>query len=212
MLYCILFLHQTTTTLMMTWSYASCIASSFYIKPQLTDFETWRDDSCIASSFYIKPQLFPLVRIVGCVVLHPLSTSNHNWTGVKHTNISLYCILFLHQTTTLEVDGNPLLELYCILFLHQTTTSFTSSTRFCGCIASSFYIKPQLNRGRNISITVVLHPLSTSNHNSPYYADHMGLVVLHPLSTSNHNKRFLLRPVEVVVLHPLCIYKNHNAW
>ena len=34
------------------------------------------------------------------VVLHPLSTSNHNDSLDSFDQIELYCILFLHQTTT----------------------------------------------------------------------------------------------------------------
>ena len=34
----------------------------------------------------------------------------------------LYCILFLHQTTTITISSCIMVLLYCILFLHQTTT------------------------------------------------------------------------------------------
>ena len=100
------------------------------------------------------------------VVLHPLSTSNHNDAYDDVELCELYCILFLHQTTTYgfrDVAGRQLycilflhqtttvvektwreLGLYCILFLHQTTTSLIISVFLLRCIASSFYIKPQL--------------------------------------------------------------------
>ena len=55
-----------------------CIASSFYIKPQPAMHRCTAMHGCIASSFYIKPQLFSMPRYTGGVVLHPLSTSNHN--------------------------------------------------------------------------------------------------------------------------------------
>ena len=99
-LYCILFLHQTTTDALHPPKKRSCIASSFYIKPQRGGLLRHRGrcciassfyikpqqhgkthilvDSCIASSFYIKPQRKFSTRPVGKVVLHPLSTSNHN--------------------------------------------------------------------------------------------------------------------------------------
>ena len=57
---------------------------------------------------------------------------------------TLYCILFLHQTTTGTTAMFPGQRLYCILFLHQTTTSSGNGLRNYCCIASSFYIKPQL--------------------------------------------------------------------
>ena len=55
----------------------------------------------------------------------------------------LYCILFLHQTTTWAGVRFLRRELYCILFLHQTTTSRGLNRLSTCCIASSFYIKPQ---------------------------------------------------------------------
>ena len=167
-LYCILFLHQTTTPPLIRYTPQRCIASSFYIKPQHA------------------VEHLPLPH----VVLHPLSTSNHNCPRHGLRDYSLYCILFLHQTTTSLFDKAFPSLLYCILFLHQTTTSigrlytemrlycilflhqtttrwFTGSmkpglycilflhqtTTYCGnkacmmrCIASSFYIKPQRTR------------------------------------------------------------------
>ena len=99
------------------------------------------------------------------VVLHPLSTSNHNYTGVETSPLPLYCILFLHQTTT-----SPIISVFRLR-----------------CIASSFYIKPQRLYSLHLQLGVVLHPLSTSNHNRIFPYSHHGSVVLHPLSTSNHN-------------------------
>ena len=188
----------------------SCIASSFYIKPQLRRPQLRYRPRCIASSFYIKPQpssgcatricvvlhplstsnhnqyvltsnfatvvLHPLStsnhnsividNISRMVVLHPLSTSNHNFLSELHLSSKLYCILFLHQTTTSLMFPKLVLVLYCILFLHQTTTRLYTEMDSYRCIASSFYIKPQLKRSDMFIIIVVLHPLSTSNHNS----------------------------------------------
>ena len=77
-LYCILFLHQTTTDALHPPKKRSCIASSFYIKPQRGGLLRHRGRCCIASSFYIKPQLETRKEHGQTVVLHPLSTSNHN--------------------------------------------------------------------------------------------------------------------------------------
>ena len=143
-LYCILFLHQTTTAPSHGSHIPSCIASSFYIKPQPLYECVPSCFGCIASSFYIKPQqlrateatyrvvlhplstsnhnLFTSVSRRVSVVLHPLSTSNHNFGSVIVLLVRLYCILFLHQTTTKHRDNRQENRLYCILFLHQTTT------------------------------------------------------------------------------------------
>ena len=79
--------------------------------------------------------------------------------------------------------------MYCILFLHQTTTSYRAFYHRNSCIASSFYIKPQQLILKMQIFFVVLHPLSTSNHNLQRRETSPLRVVLHPLSTSNHNPR-----------------------
>ena len=124
MLYCILFLHQTTTEQAMQILINGCIASSFYIKPQPSVSVIMERSRCIASSFYIKPQ--PRGQV----------------------------------------------------FFRERS-----------CIASSFYIKPQQMRYLMSRTVVVLHPLSTSNHNDWRAGAQTPRVVLHPLSTSNHNPR-----------------------
>ena len=123
-LYCILFLHQTTTEQAMQILINGCIASSFYIKPQPSVSVIMERSRCIASSFYIKPQ--PRGQV----------------------------------------------------FFRERS-----------CIASSFYIKPQQMRYLMSRTVVVLHPLSTSNHNTKSLTERTFMVVLHPLSTSNHNPR-----------------------
>ena len=100
----------------------------------------------------------------------------------------LYCILFLHQTTTEPASIQWASELYCILFLHQTTTHGTASSDAHGCIASSFYIKPQLYAELPQYAPVALHPLSTSTHHDSARPDNMKLLYcilfLHQTTTS----------------------------
>ena len=125
---------------------------------------------CIASSFYIKPQLSMRLVHRRFVVLHPLSTSNHN--SAKNTTYPdrLYCILFLHQTTTLCSRKGQSTPLYCILFLHQTTTDRMSSDNTIGCIASSFYIKPQ----PRTPDTLIFRHLTASRHDTKRGDVHRG--------------------------------------
>ena len=148
------------------------------------------------------------------VVLHPLSTSNHNKAGIIELSDALYCILFLHQTTTIAVLTERALGLYCILFLHQTTTGqrkirhhkglycilFLHQTTtldklqkaeqrlYCilflhqtttqpylrietfGCIASSFYIKPQ----PRTPDTLIFGHLTASRHDTKRGGVHRG--------------------------------------
>ena len=169
-----------------------CIASSFYIKPQrLTT-------GVPASSVVLHPLstsnhnrqgaeldgdivvLHPLstsnhnsslgIAAKKLVVLHPLSTSNHNLLSSVSRRVSLYCILFLHQTTTRRELEQVVGRLYCILFLHQTTTSscFRCSSRCC--IASSFYIKPQ----PRTPDTLIFRHLTASRHDTKRGGVHRG--------------------------------------
>ena len=56
--------------------------------------------------------------------------------------------------------------MYYIFILHQTTTFDQFITGMQGCIISSFYIKPQLLKFRQVREVVVLYLHSTSNHNT----------------------------------------------
>ena len=120
-----------------------CIASSFYIKPQrpVGTFE-WRF-GCIASSFYIKPQHFSWFLLRFRVVLHPLSTSNHNLeTRIFHSNI-----VVLHPLSTSNHNATRRPPERGTVVLHPLSTSNHNIIGVVAvtesCIASSFYIKPQ---------------------------------------------------------------------
>ena len=104
------------------------------------------------------------------VVLHPLSTSNHNITISLFPASPLYCILFLHQTTTKTDFYSQWFGLYCILFLHQTTTFARPSNPPLGCIASSFYIKPQ----PRTPDTLIFGHLTASRHDTKRGGVHRG--------------------------------------
>ena len=79
------------------------------------------------------------------VVLHPLSTSNHN--SIVIDNISRMVVLHPLSTSNHNLPTPTVNDatLYCILFLHQTTTTASTVLTRLSCIASSFYIKPQQN-------------------------------------------------------------------
>ena len=143
-LYIILFLHQTTTSMLCGWLCWRCISSFSYIKPQplhrsggidhscISSFsyikpqQQLRDDamhrSCISSFSYIKPQPLSSLEMSISVVYHPFPTSNHNSKQCLSLCYKLYIILFLHQTTTMILLVTHAITLYIILFLHQTTT------------------------------------------------------------------------------------------
>ena len=77
-LYIILFLHQTTTVIVMPVPMTGCLSSYSYIKPQLADSDIKITLRCISSYSYIKPQPSSSTMTVEAVVYHPIPTSNHN--------------------------------------------------------------------------------------------------------------------------------------
>ena len=164
-LYLIVFLHQTTTRVLRQISVKHCILSSFYIKPQ---------------------QLHPF-RSPTRIVSYRLSTSNHNSDILIVVTWWLYLIVFLHQTTTLTEWCPRNMQLYLIVFLHQTTTALSRMCAALNCILSSFYIKPQPLFCHPSFCVIVSYRLSTSNHNrgtvAAYHATLYLIVFLHQTTT-----------------------------
>ena len=121
--------------------------------------------SCNSFYFYIKPQLRTDDGNVKDVVIHSISTSNHNSELTTETLRTLYFILFLHQTTT---DGcKELLPLCCNSFYFYIKPQLPIAMRLLPtrCNSFYFYIKPQLKPILIDNPYVVIHSISTSNHN-----------------------------------------------
>ena len=121
-LYIVLFLHQTTTLSMERVRSYRCISYYSYIKPQLDLRLDELSFGCISYYSYIKPQLLICLGNFLRVVYRTIPTSNHNPRSFDQKAVLLYIVLFLHQTTTVDLCYPRDLELYIVLFLHQTTT------------------------------------------------------------------------------------------
>ena len=114
----------------------------------------------------------------------------HQTTTNSVTNISscpLYLIEILHQTTTVSYLNRITTRLYLIEILHQTTTSSPTHTHVHRCILSKFYIKPQQFGLSPHLFSVVSYRNSTSNHNFISAPANRNFVVSYRNSTSNHN-------------------------
>ena len=119
----ILFLHQTTTALLLYHAHTCCVISYFYIKPQPSVAAEWLTVSCVISYFYIKPQLQRVARLGNArcvisyfyikpqllifvqfhwfVVSYLISTSNHNPRLIS--NIGVYVVSYLISTSNHNV-------------------------------------------------------------------------------------------------------------
>ena len=187
LLYIVLFLHQTTTCSDKFVFPSCCISYYSYIKPQPWDCLTEQQRSCISYYSYIKPQRGYHQGCPAIVVYRTIPTSNHNLpvydyptvtlyivlflhqtttaSAIRDSARMLYIVLFLHQTTTIDVGILSGIELYIVLFLHQTTTlPFLPSPSLC-CISYYSYIKPQLGFKVEVRHEVVYRTIPTSNHN-----------------------------------------------
>ena len=140
----IVFLHQTTTTIVRLPSGANCLISSFYIKPQpwsegmrmmtivLYRLSTSNHNFCFDFGAKVRIVLYRLSTsnhnqsLSGhkeyLIVLYRLSTSNHNLSIFSANILRLSYIVFLHQTTTRNRHKKNKNILSYIVFLHQTTT------------------------------------------------------------------------------------------
>ena len=137
----------------MPYSPTGCIASSFYIKPQLLSINpiSRRELYCI---LFLHQTTTDLTAVYEATVLYCILFLHQTTTYALHRclTVSLYCILFLHQTTTFRQKIATGDKLYCILFLHQTTTKPDMAIYLQCCIASSFYIKPQHEKVGKLSM------------------------------------------------------------
>ena len=80
-----------------------------------------------------------------------------------------------------------------------------------GCNSFYFYIKPQRHTLLQFSRAVVIHSISTSNHNELRGWRFSRVVVIHSISTSNHNSMAAFLPTLSVVIHSIST-SNHNTY
>ena len=170
-LYCILFLHQTTTDAVIN-SMGGLLYCILFLHQTTTGagyLNVVMELYCILFLHQTTTRSFLslVLLVLYCILfLHQTTT----YLFLVENAMKLYCILFLHQTTTRSSHQLSPAALYCILFLHQTTT-FTKSIfySFC-CIASSFYIKPQ----PRTPDTLIFGHLTASRHDTKRGGVHRG--------------------------------------
>ena len=148
-LYCILFLHQTTTSVVPLISSERCIASSFYIKPQHARNSCAAYSSCIASSFYIKPQ-----------------PDNNIRSNTKRCIASSFYIKPQLQFKFKSVPGCCIASSFYI----KPQRRADNISPYRRCIASSFYIKPQ----PRTPDTLIFGHLTASRHDTKRGGVHRG--------------------------------------
>ena len=104
----------------------------------------------------------------GDVVSYRNSTSNHNQ---RYDDRRARCVVSYrnstsnHNVTILIISD---IQLYLIEILHQTTTQRAAYKQAYSCILSKFYIKPQRFFAPRARHDVVSYRNSTSNHNNRY--------------------------------------------
>ena len=142
-LYIVLFLHQTTTILILRVIRVRCISYYSYIKPQLVTVSLLDRICCISYYSYIKPQLIVQLYHCNLVVYRTIPTSNHNAAKVYKSLNMLYIVLFLHQTTTdcsYQAIYRSCISYYSYIKPQHRNKSTIS---LLSCISYYSYIKPQ---------------------------------------------------------------------
>ena len=237
LLFIILFLHQTTTSINFTVKGFRCLSSCSYIKPQLqlelknTQFVVYH---LVPTSNHNYRMMFPNTRHVvyhlvptsnhnrktlpefyKIVVYHLVPTSNHN---LAQTLASLHKVVY-HLVPTSNHNSSPTLAygnlLFIILFLHQTTTSNKTDMFGYGLFIILFLHQTTTYRPYPYPAAVVYHLVPTSNHN--YFPNRLVAkgVVYHLVPTSNHNNPTELSMLEklfiILFLHQTTTYSYKSA-
>ena len=143
---------------------------------------------CISYYSYIKPQPNYESARIKSVVYRTIPTSNHN------TCILCVCARIVVYRTIPTSNHNSTIDvrinfmLYIVLFLHQTTTQNVEFYFVPCCISYYSYIKPQPPLQTAAFTRVVYRTIPTSNHNLACSNLDLLHVVYRTIPTSNHNR------------------------
>ncbi len=138
-----------------------------------------------------------------------ISTSNHNLASVSKNSLKVVSYSISTSNHNFNFEAISIISLYLILFLHQTTTFLTLlRVTFC-CILFYFYIKPQPTTVLKTYMGVVSYSISTSNHNTVMVIAKTSTVVSYSISTSNHNRVGFVYYNNWVVSYSIST-SNHN--
>ena len=164
LLYIILFHHQTTTGFRKNLSETCCISFYFIIKPQPSASRLRRAyvvyHSISSSNHNWKWQNTRFME----VVYHSISSSNHNAFCCPYGSQDVVYHSISSSNHNLGKIRPSVLSLYIILFHHQTTTHGGGDGMGYGCISFYFIIKPQpprvvpRSRKRCISFYFIIKP------------------------------------------------------
>ena len=166
LLYIVLFLHQTTTTIRAMIPSISCISFFSYIKPQLRGYVCGCEFRCISFFSYIKPQLFlPCNRLLR-VVYRSFPTSNHNRWAIS-SGVS-FVVYRSFPTSNHNSINWPAYSAWVVYRSFPTSNHNYALFRYVyGCISFFSYIKPQLSRNIHylieLYIVLFLHQTTTNS-------------------------------------------------
>ena len=138
--------------------------------------------------------------------------SPHRETSGRSRSCSMLkskLILFLHQTTTNHWHSWPPPRCNSFYFYIKPQLLIDELLSNLRCNSFYFYIKPQPIRVDLSGLGVVIHSISTSNHNRLGDVQRPALVVIHSISTSNHNWLYSENKCIYVVIHSIST-SNHN--
>ena len=122
------------------------------------------------------------------VVIHSISTSNHN----PYESLLFSQSVVIHSISTSNhnlplapIQASISCNSFYFYIKPQLCCCFLTFAKCCNSFY--FYIKPQLCSVTLLVVVVVIHSISTSNHNRMMLQQAALNVVIHSISTSNHN-------------------------
>ena len=127
----------------------------------------------------------------------------------SHNLYSTTIIIILHQTTTVSRRRLRIWGCNSFYFYIKPQHVIDDGVEFVSCNSFYFYIKPQHSVDVYTGQSVVIHSISTSNHNLSFLWPSRAAVVIHSISTSNHNSLAAVSDFSNVVIHSIST-SNHN--
>ena len=144
---------------------ACCISYYSYIKPQLLITNIFKKQVVYRTIPTSNHNFATVILGATPVVYRTIPTSNHNYNIHRKFYQALYIVLFLHQTTTIQVK--VAVHYSCISYYSYIKPQlFIMNNHFkLSCISYYSYIKPQLLYNLVLIEKVVYRTIPTSNHN-----------------------------------------------
>ena len=191
-LYIVLFLHQTTTLPSDSNVYSSCISYYSYIKPQLSYILVFCNISCISYYSYIKPQLCErrFFIAVGCISYCSYIKPQLNTCALA---VPWRCISYYSYIK----PQLAIIPYRCLSVVYRTIPTSNHNLTVKPSGFEALYIVLFLHQTTTLinATLILIRCISYYSYIKPQPSHHLqvdGSVVYRTIPTSNHNDKYML--------------------